>query len=455
MENTIANISVASDALPEQATQALNHLPGPKGHWLTGNATQLLPDPRPYLQMLQRECGDCFTVGFFRNRRAVIMLGPEAAELLLLDQDSNFSSRLGWDTVLPFFGRNILVRDFEDHRLHRKLMTHVFKANVLARYLEQMRPVVSASIADLSGSIDVYRQTKRMALDIAIRVFAGVTAPGQVDSWNADLSMVLANVLAHRIRLPGTRYSRALAARDRIRRRLSAEIGHRRGTHGEDLFSQLVNQRDEDGHGLSDQDIIDHMLGLLFAAHDTTASSLAMIFWLLAEHPDWQDRARRECQALHCKTGSTRLQYEDLRDLPVVEAVFKETLRMYAPIQFVPRRNVRAFSFQGHSIPANTWMLLAPQVTHFDPAYFSEPERFDPGRFLEADSPQPPFTFVPFGKGSHMCLGMHFAHMEIKAVLYELLLSRTLQREPGHEADLQYLPIVKPTSDLMVNFTPL
>ena len=115
--------------------------------------------------------------------------------------------------------------------------------------------------------------------------------------------------------------------------------------------------------------------------------------------------------------------------MPVTEAVFRETLRLYAPIQVLPRRNVRPFDTDGHRIPANSHILVSPQTCHRDPALFDDPECFLPGRFLagSAAASVDPFAFVPFGKGSHMCIGMHFALMEVRAVFAELLRSYEIQ----------------------------
>lgn len=350
MRETIDSIPVSSYDLPSKATQDLGHLPGPKGHWLYGNLRQLRSDPLPCLNALRKQYGNCFTFGFFRNRRSLIMLGAHANELVLIDPDNNFSSHWGWDVVHSFFGRNILVRDFEDHRLHRKLMTHLFKSEALSRYLEQMRVPIDRAVETYSGSVDVYRQTKVMALDIAIRVFAGITVE-DVSDWNGELNTVLSNVMAHRIHLPGTRYWMALAARDRLRSKLQREIDERRGKQRDDLFSQLINSRDDHGRRLADQDISDHIFGLLFAAHDTTASSLAMMFWLLAKHPDLQDHAREECSRLYERSGSTCLPYEHLDQLSFIDALFKETLRMFAPIQFLPRRSLTAFLSRARRYP--------------------------------------------------------------------------------------------------------
>ncbi|MEM6556739.1 MAG: cytochrome P450 [Pseudomonadota bacterium] len=455
MQSTIQAIPVASDKLRTRPNQHLKHLPGPKGHWLFGNAKELMPNLGPFIRQAQTEHGDCFTIGLFRNQRALVMVGPEANQRVLLDRNDDFSTRWGWQILHVFFGRNLLVRDFEDHRQHRRLINDLFKPAALAGYLDQMNLLIAESMDAYQGDVDVYRQTKQMALDIAVEVFAGIEPGPESISYNRDLNEILSNAMAHRINLPGTRYRRGLKAKARLTERLLRALQNRRGQNACDLFSHLANVTDESGAMLSDQDVIDHMLGMLFAAHDTTASSLAMIFWLLAEHPEWQTALRDECEALYRTSRSLGLRYADLDQLPKVEWVFKEALRLYSPIQIIPRRTVRDIEYMGYRIPKNTWVMLIPQATHLDARYFEAPDLFRPSRFdpnNEGFREVEPFAFIPFGRGSHMCLGMRFAYMEVKAVLYQILLQRRLSTSDGQNLDLEYLPLVRPAGQMQVRF---
>ena len=434
----ITRIPVASDHLTRRATRDLEHLPGPPGHWLWGNSRDFLPNPGEYVRGLRRRYGNCFTVGVFRNRRHVVLTGPAANRLVLLDPDDRFSSRRGWEVVDAYFPGFVLLRDSADHRQHRRMMTPLFKPEALQRYLAGMQPVVGESVRTWPETVDIYPVMKRLTLEVALRVFAGFGPGSAGEAVYRDLATVLDNVLA----LPGVRRLRGLRARDRLRRTLRAVLLERRRGNGTDLFTRLAVQADESGRRLSDRDVVDHVLGLLFAAHDTTTSAITTICIKLAEDPAWQARLREECRAVREDCGET-LGYESLDRLALTDAFFRETLRQYSPLQIVPRRSVREFRFEEHRIPANAPILLFPQATHFDAEFFPDPERFDPLRFVDAPAPEP-FAFIPFGRGSHMCLGMHFAAMEVKAVLCRLLLERELRLGDKAYPGLQYMPVVRP-----------
>ena len=250
---------------------------------------------------------------YFRDRRQVILTGPQANRLVLLDEDANFSSRWGWDVVHDYFARMVLVRDFEDHRQHRRIMTGLFKSEALKGYLSDMEPIIETSLEYWHGEIEVYARQKRLALDIALRVFCGFEQDSVDQSLYDDLSLVLDNVLARRSVLPWTRSWRARRARDRVRRVLQMRNWPRAGYgDGTDLFSRLATETDDQGRRLADADVVDHMIGMLFAAHDTTASSLTMICLKLAESVEWQGRLRAECREICDQTGRDTLAYESL-----------------------------------------------------------------------------------------------------------------------------------------------
>ena len=447
-------VQVASDGLPRQPNTRLEHLPGPKGHWYFGNLRALLPDPAAFLSAMRARHGDCFTVGVLFNRRVVVLSGPAANRLVLLDPESNFSSRMGWEVVLDFFGGFLMLRDFEDHRLHRRLLTGLFKPDALRRYLASMQPIIRRTVASLDGEPDVYPLARRLALDIGLQVFADVKPEPGNEAVYLDTLRVLEGVMASRIPIPGTRRWRALRARDRLRARLLAEVSKRRNRPGKDMFSRLACFEDAEGRLLSDRDIVDHMMGMLFAAHETTASAMTMMMYSLARHRDWQQRVRAEVLTA-ARDDSPGI--GQLADMPLADAVLRETLRLHSPIQLLPRRNVRAFDFLDNHVPANSQIFLSPQMCHRDPELFERPEMFRPDRFLAQgpESRTDPFSFIPFGKGSHMCLGMHFAMLAVKALFAQLLRVRDVSLAAKRAPVIRYLPTLRPAQRLPLRFEPL
>ena len=444
-------IKVASDSLPLARNEDLAHLPGPPGNWYLGNLGALLPDPIPFLVELRAEYGDCFTVGLMRNRRVVVLAGPAANRLVLLDTDKNFSNRLGWEAALDFFSGFVLLRDFEDHAFHRSLLRPFFETDALRRDLVCMNRVTRNEIASLAGSSDAYRFAKRLALDIGLAVFRGF-APGQGDETiYSDAGRVLDGVIAPPSRLPGSRYRRALRARNRLRGALLPEVALRRAADGCDLFSRLSRFTDASGRRLRDQDVVDHVFGMLFAAHETMASAMSLMMYSLARHREWQAEVRAEIVARNPGEAPT---LEALSDMPVVDAVFRETLRLYAPIQLLPRRSVRPFNWSGHCIPANSHILLPPQVCHRDASLFEHPDSFRPDRFLTGPARQhvDPFAWIPFGRGSHMCMGTRFALLEVKALFAPLLSRFDLELLTTSTPDLQHLPMLRPRATLPITF---
>lgn len=443
-------LSVASDRLPRTPTNDLAHLPGPRGHFYFGNLRGLLPDPTPFLLEMRAKYGDCFTVGLLRNRRVVVLAGPAANRFVLLDSDGNFSSRLGWEVALDVLGGFVLLRDFEDHALHRALLRPFFAPDALRRDLVCMNRVIRDEVARLDGAADAYRLAKQLALNIGLAVFAGVTPMQGVERIYLDTVRVLDGVMARPSRWPGSRYRRALQARDRLRAALLAELPWRRDGDASDLFSRLSRFADTSGRPLRDQDIVDHVFGMVFAAHETTASAMALMMYSLARHREWQAEARAEIVAARAGEAPA---LDELSQMPIIEAVFRETLRLYAPIQLIPRRNVRAFDWSGHRIPANSHVLLPPQVCHRDAQAFENPDSFQPGRFLEGSARDvDPFTWIPFGRGRHMCMGTHFALVEAKAFFVALLRSFDLELSTTNAPAVEYLPVLRPSRGLPITF---
>jgi cytochrome P450 len=226
------------------------------------------------------------------------------------------------------------------------------------------------------------------------------------------------------------------------------EIPGRRGKAGDDIFTQICNTTDDEGALLSDQAIIDHMNFLMMAAHDTTTSSISSVVHFLGAHPEWQDRIREQIHAVKAKTGGV-LTYEALAELDIIELVFKESLRLIPPVPSMPRRALKDFVFMNHHIPAGSHVGINPMITHRLPDVWPDPERFDPLRFTPENSKgRHKYAWVPFGGGGHMCLGLHFAYMQVKSFFFHLLADNRIVHADSYRGEFAMFPIPKPKDGL-------
>jgi cytochrome P450 len=267
--------------------------------------------------------------------------------------------------------------------------------------------------------------------------------------------MVQASIAPVRRPLPFTKMGKGVAGRKLMIAYFTQLLRQRRAAPGQDMFSQFALATRDDGMLLPEDLVVDHMIFLMMAAHDTITSSMTGFVWQLARHPEWQEKLRSEARA--AAGGDARpLPYEALGQMVLTEMAFKEALRILPPVPATPRRALRDFSFGGFRIPAGTSVGISAASIHADPAHWPDPVRFDPLRFTaEATAARHKYAWVPFGGGAHMCLGLHFAYMQVKILLAQLLQRYRITAEAGYNPEWQDWPIPQPKDGLKVAFEPL
>lgn len=434
--------------LPSVPLEALLHIPGTGRRLLFDQAAAFIRDPLQFARQRHAAYGPV-SRAYFPFEPGVVLLSADGNEFVLRDRAQNFSAHLGWEPLLgKLFPRGLMLRDGEDHRLQRRLMQPAFRKEALAAYLERMTPRIVREVAHWGGpGFRFYPAIKRLTLDIAADVFLGLELQSEVDQVNRDFSAVVeASVALLRVPLLGRKYARGLEGRARLERFLAERIPARRRGGGDDLFSQMCRVESESGERYADDEIVDHLIFLMMAAHDTTTSALSTIAYALARHPEWQERLRQVAVGL----GKPAPAFDDLPALELMEQVLHEALRLYPPLPSIARRAVKDCEVHGFRIPANTPVGVYPLFTHRDPQWWTDPDIFDPARFgaERAEDRRHPFAWVPFGGGAHMCLGLHFAEMQVKAVLVPLLQRWRLEVPADYRVPYQLAPIAKPRDGL-------
>ncbi|MBM7331993.1 MAG: cytochrome P450 [Alcanivorax sp.] len=441
--------------LPRLPQRKLDHIPGDYGWPLFGQTLAFLRDYQGLVQRQARRYGPVHR-GSILFQRGVTLLGPEANEFVLRDQAHVFSSRAAWNPILErLFTDGLMLRDFADHKFHRRIMQQAFKKPALASYLARMNPHIEAGLADwpVGDTFTFFDRIKALLLDVGAQIFFGLDMGPEADRVNRSfIDAADASLAVLRVPVPGTLWHRGLSGRRYLERFVTDLIPEKRRAATPDFFSQLCQAAAEEG-GLTDQDVANHMIFLLFAAHDTTTSTLCSLIYLLCRHPEWQARLSAEMERVAAGLGEDEaLGYEHLEAMVETGWVFRETLRMRPALTTFPRRTVEDVDFQGYRIPRNTLVNLSPLFTHYMPEYWREPERFDPERFSEgrAEHKGHHFQWIPFGGGQHKCLGLNFAEIQAKAFLFHFLRRYRVSVREGYEMPVQLVPLAMPKDGLPV-----
>ena len=447
--------SAQHEGTPVSATP-YHTIPLVKGLPLVGNLPKFLRDPLANAQSLAVFGNVVRSRTFFES---VTLLGPDANQFVLHDREGNFSNRGGWaywiDAVFP---GAIMALDDPQHKLQRRIMQGAFKRSAMERYVGDMGPVIEQVLATWpSGAgrrLQVFQPLKALTLNIAARVFMGMALGPEADRMNqAFVDTVAASLALVRKPLPPLAMWRGVRARRFLVGLMATKLAEKRASEGPDLFSQLCHARGEDGERFSDDEVINHMIFLMMAAHDTTTSTLTTMVYCLARHPEWQDRLRQDALAL----PDAHLQYADLAGCERTEWVMKESLRMYPPLTSIPRKAARDCEFGGFQIPKGTPVGISPIHTHHMPQWWTTPSVFDPERFSpsRAEHRRHAYAHLPFGGGAHLCIGQHFADMEVKSVLHQLLRRLRFSVPPGYRMPYQLVPIARPKDGLPITLQAL
>jgi cytochrome P450 len=386
------------------------------------------------------------------------LFGPDATRFLLLDRDGTFSARRSWELIMGrIFGGGLLLRDGADHRHHRRIMQEAFKTPALEGYAERMNPRIARGIERwLASGPDLlaFPAFKKLTLELAWNLFVGAEIGDEAERLNrAFEATVAASMSLLRLPVPGLEFHRGLRGRRSMRAYFQSLIPERLEGEGSDMLSRLCRATDETGRRLTDDEIADHMNFLMMAAHDTTTSTLTSLLYLLGRHPQWQEAAREESRAL----GSEWLRFEDRDRLGVLTRCLHETLRLYPPLSTIPRVATRDCEFEGYRIPEGAIVSVFPIHTHRMPEWWTAPDLFDPARFSRerAEHERHSHLFVPFGGGAHMCLGLRFAELQVRALMHQLLLRARWELPAGYLMPVQEAPISKPRDGLPVRLLPL
>ncbi|MFS8104411.1 cytochrome P450 [Lentzea alba] len=400
----------------------------PGGLPLAGHALDLLRRPIEFLT----EMRDLGPVVRFRlgPKDAYLVTTPDAVREVLITQLSAFGKGGALiDTAREVVGNGIGTSDGAEHRKNRKMAQPAFHHQRIASYTAAMAGIASQKATSWLPGLRLSMPEEMHALSAAILaktlITTDVDAPGVLSRALPELvagigrRTYLPVKWVHRLPLPvNRRYTTARRALSGLVLDTIAEYRAAPGDRG-DLLSMLMTSVDDDGAGMSDAQLHDEILTMMFGGTATSAETLVWLFHVLATHPEISEKVVAEIDDV---VGERLVEHADLPALEHTGRVITEALRRYPAIWLTSRYANRATTVAGQDIPAGADVFYSPHLLHHDPRSFSRPEEFDPDRWLpERAAESPRHAYIPFSSGFRKCIGDSFARTEIMVALVAVL----------------------------------
>jgi cytochrome P450 len=436
------------------ANRDLSHMRGEYGWPFVGKTWDMFKDPQGLFGHYYEKYGAVSRISITGNK-CVLLLDPDHAQRVLMDREKNFSIKMGWESVMAdFFQGGLVMRDYDEHRLHRGIMQSSFKPPAMRAYATKIQTIIEKTVQRWASEdrIYFYNEVKRLLLDIAFEVFCQVddsedTIPEISRAFTDMMEGALGIV---RVDVPGFLYHRGLEGRRFLKRFFMGLIDKKRASDDPDVFAHFCKEKTEDGEYYDDEDIADHMVFLMLAAHDTTTSASTMAAYYLCNDYPLQSKL-----AADVRQWPRELDFETVfHSTNRLIEVFYETIRMHPPVPLFLRRTIRECEFGGVRVPPDTMVCVPGTYIHRLPNWWRDPDVFDPTRFSEevSEHRKHNFMWVPFGGGAHKCIGMHFARMLFLLTFRELIGKHQIEfaEKDYFPTKLQHFPFTRPLDNLPI-----
>lgn len=432
----------------------------PPGHtdFSWARTHQIAHDPLPLLLGAYEEFGPIFSLRLLHSR-VVFMLGPEANNFITVAHPENFHWReSSFGDLIPLLGDGLLTVDEDYHDRARAIMMPAFhreqvEAAAAAMTIEAGQAIDALPVDEV---VDIYDWMRNLAMRIAMRALLGLDpdeagkGAAAAEHFERALGYYGIDFGLRLLRGPGSPWRRLVASRAVLDEIVFGEIVRRRAEPDpsrRDILSLLVGARGAGGEEFSDREIRDQVMTLMFAGHDTSTSTLTFMLHELARHPEVTRRLHEEQDRVLQGESPTAQQLE--KEMPYLDMVLDEVLRLYPPAWIGPRRAIREYEFGGYTVPRGAYVNYCSWASHRLPEVFPEPEAFIPERFTrERKAGLPRGAYVPFGGGSRICIGKRFGQTEVKLVATKLLQRLRVDALPGRTMTIRQMPTLSPRGGL-------
>ena len=432
--------------------------PGPRGDLLLGSVLDFKEHPAHFVRWVHEAYGDVVSWRMGPSRWVLITHPDDIWQTMVTRTDiwqkPDIARRL-WD---KFLGDSLLTTEGDVWKRLHKMVKPAFHRKRIEAYGEVMAGYTDRMIDrwEEGETIDVDEEMVGLTLEIVAKTLFDADVREGSSTVGSAMKVLQKEMLEHiHMPLPVPRWWPSAANKRKLKAIVRDVIEERRsnGVDRGDLLSTLVLSESDDGDSLSDKELRDAAMTLFFAGHETTAHALTWAWYLLARNPHVEERIREETARV---VGDRLPTTADLRDMPYIEQVVKESMRMLPSVWVFIKQPTEDVVMRGHRIPKGTPVLISPWVTHHDPRWFPSPETFDPDRFEpEREKELPRGAYVPFSGGSRICLGKAFAMMEARLILAMIYQRYRLEVVPDRPPEPEPLVTLRPRDGLRAVLEPL
>ncbi|KAK4380248.1 hypothetical protein RND71_002110 [Anisodus tanguticus] len=364
------------------------------------------------------------------GEKMVVLCGPAANKFLFAN--GNKLVTVWWpSSVRQLLGKSLTNSNGDEAKLLRKMLYYFVSPDAFSKlYIKAMELSTQKHIKNHwqgKEELKVFPTVKLHTFDLACRLFMSLEYPNFISKLFNLFNIFLKGVISIALNFPGTTFYNAKRATNTIRKELLLIVKQRReaieqksDSPPQDLLSHLLLFPDENGKFMSELEVADNILMMIFAGHDTTSVTITLVMKYLAELPHVYENVLQEQKEISSsKGGREYLNWDDIQKMKYTWDVVSEVLRLTSPIVGSFKEVLVDFNYQGYSIPKGWKIYWNVPVTHMDPKLFPNAKNFDTSRF-EGAGPTP-FSYIPFGGGTRMCLGKEFARLEILVFIHNVV----------------------------------
>ncbi|KAF7079956.1 hypothetical protein CFC21_084114 [Triticum aestivum] len=424
--------------------------PGSMGWPYVGETTQLYSSKNPnvFFARKRNKYGPIFKTHIL-GCPCVMVSSPEAAKFVLVTQAHLFKPTFPASKERMLGPQAIFFQQGDYHAHLRRLVSRAFSPEAIRGSVPAIEAIALRSLGSWEDlQVNTFQEMKTYALNVALLSIFGEEEMQYIEELKQCYLTLEKGYNSMPVNLPGTLFHKAMKAR----KRLGAIVAHiisarRERERGSDLLGSFMDGRE----ALTDDQIADNAIGVIFAARDTTASVLTWMVKFLGDNPAVLKAVTEEHAeiAREKALSGEALSWADTRRMRLTGRVIQETMRVASILSFTFREAVEDVEYQGYLIPKGWKVLPLFRNIHHNPDHFPSPEKFDPSRFEVAPKPN---TFMPFGNGTHSCPGNELARLEM-LVLCHHLATKYRWSTSKSESGVQFGPFALPINGLPMTFT--